>query len=175
MQKLLIIVDFQNDFVEGSLGFKRAVDLENVIYHKILSYKNRNDDIIYTLDTHDKDYLSTREGKNLPIIHCLKGSIGHQLYGKVRELIDEKAIVFEKSTYGSLELANYLIGKDYQEIELCGLVSNICVLSNAVLVASALPNAKIIVDALATASGNQDLHQKTLDILKGIHVEIINE
>ena len=160
--------------MEGSLAFKGASELENVIYHKILSYKNRNDDIIYTFDTHDKNYLNTREGKKLPIVHCLKGSVGHQLYGKVRELIDEKSIIFEKNTFGSLELANYLKNKDYQEIEICGLVSNICVLSNAVLVASALPNSKIVVDALATGSGNQDLHQKTLDILKGIHVEIIN-
>ena len=84
MKKLLIVVDFQKDFVDGSLGFEKAVVLDDLIYNKILEFKNNNDDIIYTFDTHDDDYFETMEGKKLPILHCVKGDLGHDLYGKVQ-------------------------------------------------------------------------------------------
>ena len=83
MKKLLIVVDYQNDFVDGTLGFKGALDIENNIINKIKEFKELNDQIIYTLDTHTPDYMHTMEGKNLPIPHCIKGSEGHKLFGKV--------------------------------------------------------------------------------------------
>ena len=174
MKKLLIVIDFQNDFVDGTLGFPEAKKLEDVIYNKIKSYLNNNDDVIYTLDTHDDKYLNTVEGSKLPIIHCLKGTSGHEIYGKVKDLITKDSVVFEKSTFGSLDLGIYLKGKNYFEIELCGLVSNICVISNAVIAKSATPNARILIDASATSSNDKDLHDKTLAVLKGLHVDIIN-
>jgi nicotinamidase-related amidase len=174
MKKLLIVVDFQNDFVDGALGFSKAKQLEEVIYEKIKTYYANNDDVIYTLDTHDEEYLNTIEGSKLPIVHCLKGTSGHKIYGKVKELINKDSIIFEKSTFGSLDLGVYLKDKDYQEIEICGLVSNICVISNAVIAKSALPNAKIFVDALATASFDEDLQNKTFAVLKGLHIDVIN-
>ena len=173
MKKLLIVVDFQNDFVDGSLGFEKAVELDDLIYNKILEYKNNNDDVIYTFDTHDDDYMDTVEGKHLPILHCLKGEYGHELYGKVKTLFDkEKDVYFEKPTFPSLELANYLKNKDYKEIELCGLVSNICVLSNVIMVKAALPNSTIIVDKTLTNSFDEILNDYTFEILKGIQVEV---
>ena len=175
MKKLLIVVDFQNDFVDGALGFEKAVKLDDLIYNKIKEYKNNNDDVIYTFDTHDDDYFETMEGKKLPILHCQKGDLGHQLYGKVKTLFDEnKDIYFEKPTFPSLELANYLKNKEYQEVEVCGLVSNICVLTNVVMVKSALPNANIIVDRTLTDSFDEILNEYTFEILKGIHVTIKN-
>ena len=170
MKKLLIVVDFQNDFVDGSLGFENANLLDDVIYNKIKQYKENNDDVIYTFDTHYEDYLQTYEGKNLPFKHCIKGSNGHKLYGKVASLFTENDIYFEKETFPSLELANYLKDKEYQEIELCGLVSNICVLSNAIMVKSALPNTIISVDSKATDSFDKSLHEQTLNILKGLQI-----
>lgn len=173
MKKLLIVVDFQKDFVDGSLGFEKAVKLDDLIYNKILEYKNNNDDIIYTFDTHDDDYFETMEGKKLPILHCQKGDLGHQLYGKVKDLFDkEKDIYFEKPTFPSLELANYLKDKDYTDVEVCGLVSNICVLTNVVMVKAALPNASIVVDKSLTDSFDEILNEYTFEILKGIHVNV---
>ena len=174
MKKLLIIVDYQYDFVNGSLGFEGAEKLIPVIKTKIENYLKENQDIIYTLDTHEENYLSsTMEGKLLPIAHCLRCSKGWKVVDEV-DYLDRAIKVFEKPTFPSLELANYLKDKEYDEVELCGLVSNICVLSNAVMVKSSLPNASIIVDAKATDSFNKDLHEKCLDILEGLHIQVIN-
>lgn len=170
MKKLLIIVDYQNDFVDGSLGFEKARTLEDGILNKTKEYEN--DEIIYTLDTHTEDYLSTHEGKSLPVPHCIKGTDGHKLYGKVADALKDKKC-FEKNTFPSLELANYLNGKNYDIIELCGLVSNICVLSNAVMAKSACPNAEIIVNSHLTASADNEIHQKALDILRSLFITVI--
>ena len=169
--KLLIIIDYQNDFVDGSLGFPKAKELDERIVEKIKQY----DDIIFTMDTHDENYLTTLEGKNLPVKHCIKGTKGWEVYGKTSEYVSKAIKVFEKPTFPSLELANYLKNKNYDEVELCGLVSNICVLTNVVMVKSALPNAHIIVDKSLTASFDEDLNNKTFDILKGIYVECKEE
>lgn len=173
MKKLLIVVDYQNDFVDGTLGFPGAENLDNLIYQKIFEYKFSGNDVIFTFDTHYVNYLTTEEGKNLPVKHCIKGTNGHQLYGKVGSIFDPSLdLYFEKETFPSLDLANYLKDKDYEEVELCGLVSNICVLSNVVMVKSALPNAHIIVDHNLTSSFDQELNDATMKILKGIHVEV---
>lgn len=172
MKKLLIVVDYQNDFVNGSLGFPGAELLDEVICNKISDYKMHGHDVIYTFDTHEQNYLDTLEGKKLPLAHCIKGTNGHKLYGKVGSMFNDEDVYFEKNTFPSLELANYLKDKDYTEIELCGLVSNICVLSNVVMVKSALPNAVIIVDRKATASFDKELNDATFKILNGIHVEV---
>ncbi len=169
--KLLIIVDFQNDFVCGALGFPKAKELDSRIVKKIEEY----DDIIFTLDTHTDDYLNTFEGKHLPIKHCIKDTYGHDIYGNTKNYLNKAIKVFEKPTFPSLDLANYLKDKPYDEVEICGLVSNICVLSNVIMVKSALPNALIIVDKNLTASFDEDLNNKTFDILKGIHVEVRGE
>jgi len=174
MKKLLIVVDYQNDFVDGTLGFEGANKLDDIISNKIIQYKKDNNDVIFTFDTHTEEYMETEEGYNLPVKHCIKGTYGHKLYGKVNELFDkDKDVYFEKPTFPSLELANYLVDKDYKEIEVCGLVSNICVLSNVVMIKSALPNAKIFVDKKATDSFDKKLNEYTFEILKGIHVNII--
>lgn len=172
MKKLLIVVDFQNDFVIGTLGFEKAKDLEDVIYQKIKYYQDNNYDVIYTLDTHYDNYLETLEGKYLPIKHCIKDTAGHEVYGKVKELLKDRQ-AFYKNSFPSLELANYLKDKDYDEVEVCGLVSNICVLSNAILVRAALPEAKIIIDKTATASYDETLNEKTFDVMKGLYFEVI--
>ena len=174
MKKLLIVIDFQNDFVNGSLGFRGAEKLEEVILKKIKDYKKNNDDIIYTLDTHDEKYLNTIEGSNLPIIHCIKGTSGHALYGKLKDEIRMDSIVFEKSTFGSLDLGMYLKDKSYSEIELCGLVSNICVIANAVIAKSAIPDPFIFIDAMATSSNDKELEEKTFDVLEGLHIKVKN-
>lgn len=170
MKKLLVIIDYQNDFVNGSLGFDGAENLESGIIKKIAEYEN--DEIIYTLDTHTENYMNTFEGKNLPVPHCIKGTNGHEIYGQVKELLKGKKC-FEKNTFPSLELGKYLEGKDYDKIELCGLVSNICVISNAVIAKAACPEAEIVIDSNLTASSDGDLHQKALDVMKGLQITIL--
>ena len=175
MKKCLIVVDFQNDFIDGALGFKEAIKIKEPIIEKINKYRDNSDDIIFTMDTHEQSYLNTEEGKNLPVEHCIKGTKGHEIQEDVKALIKPEDKIFEKPTFPSLNLGKYLENQNYNIIEICGLVSNICVLSNAVIAKSALPNAHIIVDALATDSYDKSLHQKTLDILEGLHVEVINK
>ena len=171
MKKLLVVIDYQNDFVNGSLGFEKAVALEEYLVDLINRYHHNNDDVIFTYDTHQENYLETQECKNLPITHCIENSKGWQLYGKINELaVNDKKIL--KETFGSLELGNYLKDKDYEEITLVGVVSNICVISNAIIIKAALPETTIIIDPKGIASNDPVLEQKALDIMKNLHIKI---
>lgn len=174
MKKLLIVVDYQNDFVDGALGFEGAEKYEPVICEKIEQYRNDGGDVIFTYDTHHDDYMETEEGKNLPVPHCMEDSDGFKLYGKVGELKADTDVSFRKPTFPSLEMGKYLEEKAYEYVELCGLVSNICVLSNAVIAKAALPDAHIVVDSKATGSMSAEMDEKTFDVLEGIHVEVLN-
>ena len=169
--KLLLVIDFQNDFVDGSLGFEKAKDLEDKIYQKIIDYKNNNDDVIITLDTHNENCLETQEGKYLPTPHCIEGTKGWELYGKIKNM---SGYQIKKNTYGAYDLFTFLKNSRYSEIELVGLVSNICVISNAIVAKTVLPEAKVIVDASCVASYNEDLNEKALDVMEGMHIEVIN-
>ncbi len=172
MKKALIVVDYQNDFVNGSLGFDKAILLEEAICCKIKEYQSQQQTVLFTMDTHKPNYLDTQEGKKLPIEHCIENTYGWELYGKVKNLLAHDAVCFCKNTFGSLSLAEYLKEQQFDSVELCGLVSNICVLSNAVLAKAALPEAEIIVDANCTASNDETLNQKALDVLTGLQVTI---
>lgn len=173
MKKLLIVVDYQKDFVDGSLGFEDAIQLDDYISSLIEKYHENNDDVIFTFDTHQENYLETQEGKNLPIVHCLENSEGWKLYGKVASLLQEDDYCIHKPSFGSLELGNYLVDKDYQSITLVGIVSNICVISNAIICKAALPEVDIYIDTQGIASNDLDMQDKALDILKNLQFQII--
>jgi len=175
MKKILVVVDYQNDFVNGALGFEKAAKLENSIVEKIKKYKNNGDEVVFTFDTHTEDYLNTQEGRNLPISHCVKGTPGWQLYGKIAEFCDETTECFEKATFGSMELARYLGKNGYDQIELVGVVSNICVISNAVLAKAALPESLIIVDSSCVASNDDTLNKAALDVMERLQIKIIGK
>lgn len=168
----MLVIDYQKDFVDGSLGFPGARALEGPIVERIREYRERGDEVIFTLDTHGADYAQTREGKALPIPHCQKGSGGWRLFGEI-EALSEGAPRFEKETFGSAWLFHHLEGQGYASIELCGLVSSICVLSNAVLALTAQPNTPVLVDARLTAAADPALHEKALDILENLQVQVI--
>ena len=174
MKKLLIVVDYQNDFVDGALGFPGAEKLDGPIVARINEYRANGDDVAFTLDTHEEDYLNTQEGRKLPVAHCIENSEGWKLYGQVAETARSEDQTFPKPTFPSLELGKWLEGKAYEQIELCGLVSHICVLTNAVIAKAALPEAEILVDADLTASYDPVLHEKALDVLEGIQVTVLN-
>ena len=174
MKKCLVVVDYQNDFVNGSLGFPGAEALEPRIVEKIRQYRTEGGEVVFTLDTHGEDYLTTREGINLPFAHCVTGTPGHNLYGEVAELIRESDPKFYKHTFGSDGLYEFLKSNQYASIELVGLVSNICVIANAVLAKTAQPETPISVDASCTASGDTALNSAALDVMAGMQIEIVN-
>lgn len=171
MKKLLIVIDYQVDFVNGALGFKGAEKLEQKLLKRIEIAKNNGEDIIFTKDTHSKDYMSSEEGKNLPIPHCIEGTKGDELFGEIKEAAKGYPM-FEKGAFASLDLGNYLKDKNYDEISLVGLVSYICVLCNAVICKAALPNAHIIVEKDLTDAGDKHAEEIGFEALKNIHVEI---
>ncbi|CZE48793.1 cysteine hydrolase family protein [Campylobacter geochelonis] len=175
MKKLLVVVDFQNDFVDGALGFEDAKKIEDEIYTKITAYERANDDVVFTLDTHDEDYLQTIEGQNLPIKHCIKGSFGWEIYGKVKELSKNHPNLV-KHTFGCDLLMKFIQEKPYKydTIELVGLVSNICVVSNAIIAKSASPLSQVTVDAKATSSYDKVIQEKTFDVLENLHIKVLN-
>lgn len=173
MKKALIVVDFQNDFVTGSLGFPGALELDARIAEKITEYRRKGFEIIFTFDTHEADYLSTQEGKRLPVQHCIRGTEGWELYGCVAECCMDQDVKFEKNTFGSLNLAEYLAKQSFDEVMLVGLVSNNCVISNAVLAKAALPEAEIVVDSSCTASADKDLNREVLDVMKSLQITIV--
>lgn len=172
MKKILIVVDYQNDFVDGSLGFPGAEALEGLICDKIEERLAQGWEIAFTYDTHGEGYLDTQEGMKLPIVHCVEGSGGWQLYGRVAGYRTEKTRCFYKPAFGSLALAEYLAEGCYAEVEFCGLVSNICVISNAILAKAALPEARVYVDARCTGGADEALHEKALDVMEGLQVEV---
>ena len=174
MKRLLIVVDCQKDFIDGALGFEGADAIIPGIVERIAGYKSAGDEVVYTMDTHTADYMNTQEGRNLPVPHCIKGSEGYKLTPALEEPLSG-CKGFDKPTFGSLELANYIASNasDYSSIEVCGLVSNICVVSNAMLAKAAAPEAEIIVDSKLTASFDPKLHQATLDGLGGVQVKVL--
>ncbi|MGY0373367.1 cysteine hydrolase family protein [Clostridium sp. JNZ J1-5] len=179
MEKLLVVIDYQNDFVDGALGFEKAVTLEQGIYDKVNKYIENGDKVLFTYDTHYEEYLKTREGKSLPVLHCIKGTNGHKLYGKINDFSKlENTMHCEKKGFGispedMLKIANE-VGEDIKEIELIGVVTNICVISNVVLFQSQYRDADIIVDASLCASFDDSLHEKALDVIEGLQGKVIN-
>lgn len=171
--KALVVVDYQNDFVNGSLGFKGAERLEPLIVERIAEYRRQGGRIIFTLDTHGENYLETAEGRKLPVKHCIEGTEGHKLYGRVADCLCNDDIVITKGTFGSLELAEFLAGKRYTDVEFCGLVTDICVVSNAVIAKAALPESRIIVNSALCGSFDNEKHKAALEVLKSVQVDVI--
>lgn len=174
MKKLLIVVDYQVDFVDGALGFAGAEGLDGPIAARIAEYRAAGDDVVFTYDTHGNNYASTQEGRKLPVPHCIAGSAGWELYGETGRSASPDDLRFRKPTFPSLELAEWLKGRAYRQVELCGLVSHICVLSNAVMVKAALPETEVVVDAALTASYDPALHEKALDVLEGLQITVLH-
>ncbi|MGL4848169.1 MAG: cysteine hydrolase family protein [Clostridium sp.] len=177
MKKLLVVVDYQKDFVDGSAGFLKAKELEEGIFQKINEYLEKGQRVLCTLDTHGKEYLETREGKNFNIIHCIKNTEGHKLYGKLSKLKKENIFFLEKKAFGISPESLCEIKKDFGHIdviEIVGIVTNMCVISNAIMFQNAYTNSEIIIDASLCASFDEDMHNKALDVLEGIHFKVIN-
>ncbi len=174
MKKLLIVVDYQKDFVTGSLGSGYAAAIEPALCEKIKQYRAAGEEIVFTFDTHHENYLDTQEGRMLPLPHCIQGEAGWQLTDPVEALRTAEDRCFYKGCFGSGELFAFLQGRAYAQIELVGVVTNICVISNAILAKTAQPETPIVVDAACTASNDPTLHEKALDLLESMQTLIIN-
>lgn len=176
VERYLFVIDYQKDFVDGALGFPGAEKLDARIAQKVRAYGEGR--VLFTRDTHFENYLATREGRNLPVVHCIRGTEGWQVYGETAKALAEvNAAAIDKRSFGmdttDPETAAVL-PETAGEIELVGLVSNICLISNAVVLQSRYPEATIVVDAQCTDSFDKSLHEKTLDVLSGFQVKVIN-
>ena len=174
MKKILIVVDMQKDFVDGALGTIEAAGIVDNVVNKIQDFDG---DIIVTYDTHSENYMQTQEGKNLPVPHCIKGTDGWKLDSKVQTALDRKNYkTIEKPTFGSVKLIEY-IKENYSpeeiEIELIGLCTDICVVSNALLLKADFPETKISVDSKCCAGVTPESHNAALITMKMCQVNVI--
>lgn len=168
--KLLIVVDMQNDFIDGALGTKEAVSIVPAVKAKIEEYRSMNNQVVFTYDTHQSNYLETQEGKNLPVVHCVENTEGWQISDNL-EVAQSK--VFKKPSFGSLELAEYVATiSDLEEIELVGLCTDICVISNAFILKAKLPEVKISVDSKCCAGVSPESHLNALNAMKMCQINV---
>lgn len=173
MRKILVVVDMQNDFITGSLGTKEA---ENIVENVLNRIKEYPPDCIYaTRDTHETDYLNTMEGTFLPVEHCIHGTTGWQIQENIEKAIPQ-AVFIDKPTFGSKELVTVLEQENAREaieIELIGLCTDICVVTNALLLKTALPETRIKVNASCCAGVTPQSHEAALLTMKMCQVEIL--
>lgn len=177
--KILIVIDMQNDFLDGTLRNEEGIKIILNVVNKIKLYKNDGNLIIATRDTHDITYLQTQEGKNLPVIHCIKKTHGWEINDDIARALGD-VLVFDKPTFGSLELANWLKDNYYDvqedlEIELVGVCTDICVVSNAMLIKATLPEAKLVCDASCCAGVSIESHKSALQTMKTCQIQVIGE
>ncbi|MCD7982289.1 MAG: cysteine hydrolase [Clostridiales bacterium] len=168
--KLLVVVDMQKDFVDGALGTSEAVAIVPKVRDKILECRAEGWIVVFTRDTHTEEYPETQEGKKLPVIHCIKGTPGWEI---VPELSVEDSSIFDKSTFGSMELAQFAAGlPDLDAVLLIGLCTDICVISNALLLKAALPEVRICVDAGCCAGVTPESHKNALAAMEACQIDI---
>jgi len=170
MKKAIIVVDMQNDFIDGSLGTREAQEMLPRLREKL----SRADgaDLVFTMDTHTADYLSTQEGKKLPVEHCIKPSEGWEIADALQPFVERAKAVVEKPSFGSTKLPE--IVSEYDEIELTGLCTDICVISNALLLKAFYPEKKICVDASCCAGVTPESHENALAAMKMCQIDIEN-
>lgn len=172
MKRILVVIDMQNDFITGSLGTGEAARIMDPVIEKLNRARREGREILFTQDTHADNYLETAEGRHLPVKHCIRGTVGWELADGLR-LPGEKA--FEKPTFGSMELAEYLRASEAEEIEFIGVCTDICVISNVLLAKACLPEARISVDASCCAGVTPQSHQTALAAMKMCQIEISGE
>ena len=171
--KFLIVVDMQNDFIDGALGTKEAVAILPAVKAKIEGFDGR---VLFTRDTHEPDYLSTQEGKNLPVEHCIKGTDGWQIHPELDAL--RKEVPIDKPSFGSVALAQLLKTYDtyeekIEEITLVGLCTDICVISNAMLLKAEFPETEITVISSASAGVTPESHETALAAMRAVQINVI--
>ena len=175
-RKFLIIVDMQNDFIDGALGTREAQAIVPVAAQRIKELDAEDYETLVTLDTHEENYLFTNEGKHLPVKHCIYASHGWELHPEIRKAISD-CCTFEKETFGSMGLVNHLITRGARQyrttIEIMGLCTDICVISNALLLKANFPEAEIRVNSTCCAGVTPELHEAALKVMQSCQIEVI--
>lgn len=169
MKKILIVVDMQNDFINGALGILEAVAIVPKVRKKILTRKAEGYEGLFTYDTHDKNYLETNEGRHLPVKHCIIGTEGWKLH---RDMDIQMNGFIRKSTFGYLD---WNLGDDVEIIELVGLCTDICVVTNALILKTKYPEAEVVVDASCCAGVTPETHKAALETMKMCQINVIGE
>lgn len=171
--KVLVVVDMQKDFIDGALGTPEAVEIVPRVIQKIREFDGL---VVATRDTHEENYLDTQEGIKLPVRHCIRGTKGWEIHPEIQKLLTEEPI--DKPTFGSVELGQMLkarqdSGETVESITLVGLCTDICVISNALLLKAYLPETQVIVDASCCAGVTKESHEQALNAMKMCQVEIV--
>ena len=173
--KILVVVDMQNDFIDGALGTKEAAAIVPGVVKKIKGFDGM---VVATCDTHHTDYINTQEGRNLPVIHCIEESNGWNIATDVYEAMGSSTEKFYKPTFGSVELADWLLQRylldGLEEVVLIGLCTDICVISNAMLIKAYIPEVRVTVDAACCAGTTPDNHNIALCAMKACQISIEN-
>lgn len=169
--KILCVIDMQNDFIDGALGTNEAVAITDNVAKKIELYRKNGDRVIFTRDTHYDNYMETQEGRNLPVPHCIKDTDGWQISSK---LAVGDSLIIDKPTFGSVQLSEYIAGLEgVDEVELIGLCTDICVISNAMLIKARLPEVRVSVDSTCCAGVTPESHSNALSAMKMCQIEIL--
>ena len=171
--KVLAIIDMQKDFIDGALGTKEAVSIVPKVAERLKKAREDGETVVFTRDTHHADYLSTQEGRNLPVPHCMEGTEGWQIDAALPVL---DAPVFDKPGFGSPALIEFLKGlPELERVEFVGLCTDICVVSNALLFKAAMPEAPITVDASCCAGVTPESHRHALETMKMCQIKVVND
>lgn len=171
MKRLLIVVDMQKDFVDGSLGTEEARTIVPLVRERVLEASEEGWEILFTRDTHPADYLQTQEGRNLPVEHCIQGTEGWEIIDELKEFAGH---VIDKPSFGSLELMEYVAERGYDEVELVGLCTDICVVSNALLIKAAAPELPVKVRRCCCAGVTPASHEAAIQTMAMCQVEILS-
>ena len=170
MRKVIVVIDMQNDFIDGALGTKEA---QAMLPHLVAKLEREKDALlIFTQDTHSKNYMETQEGRNLPVLHCIKPEKGWEIAPSLQPFVKKAAAVIEKPAFGSLELPKAVAKLQPDEVELVGLCTDICVISNAMILKTAFPELPAAVDASCCAGVTPASHDNALQAMKMCQVDI---
>ena len=176
MRKVLVVIDMQNDFIDGALGTKEAQAMLPLLVEKL---EREEALLVFTQDTHGADYLETQEGKNLPVPHCIEGTEGHALDNAIAAAVDgiPASRIIRKPTFGSVALTDMLraLPEPPTEIEFVGVCTGICVISNAMLCKAAFPEANIVIDAALCACVTPESHDTALNAMRLCQMEILHQ
>lgn len=170
MKKAIVVVDMQKDFIDGALGTKEAQEMLPRMEAKLSAAQAAGTKLVFTMDTHGEDYLATQEGRRLPVPHCIRGTEGWEIAASLQPFVRAAAAVVEKPAFGSTELPALL--EDCDEIELVGLCTDICVISNALVLKAFYPEKKISVDASCCAGVTPESHAEALRAMKMCQVDV---
>lgn len=173
MKKALVVIDMQNDFITGVLGNEECMKIVPNVVKRVQKAVEDKVDIIFSQDTHQEDYLFTQEGRKLPIRHCIQDTKGWEIIPELEEIAKKNGTVFLKDTFGSRSMAEYMKDHNYEEIEMIGVCTDICVISNAMTIKSFAPESEISVKESCCAGVTPQSHRTAIEAMKACQINII--